>query len=77
MIKRYRRWKKWQARSFNSRIFKILVFLGVVKAETFDQFCAAEDFRESDEIKREMCKSALQSGVCPHACDICAWNTLE
>ena len=31
----------------------------------------------SDEIKREMCKRALQSGVCPHACDICAWNTLN
>lgn len=29
------------------------------------------------EIKREMCKRALQSGVCPHACDICAWNTLK
>lgn len=31
----------------------------------------------SDEIKREMCKKALQSGVCPHTCDICAWNTLD
>ena len=29
----------------------------------------------SDEIKREMCKRAVQSGVCPHACDICAWKT--
>ena len=31
----------------------------------------------SDEAKREMCKRAVQSGVCPHACDICAWNTLN
>ena len=31
----------------------------------------------SDEVKREMCKRALQSGVCPHDCDRCAWNTLE
>lgn len=31
----------------------------------------------SAEIKREMCKKALQSNVCPHDCDICAWNTLE
>jgi hypothetical protein len=31
----------------------------------------------SDEIKREMCKRALQSNVCPHDCDRCAWNTLR
>lgn len=31
----------------------------------------------SDEIKREMCKKAVQGGVCPHACDRCAWNTLN
>ena len=30
----------------------------------------------SDEAKRKMCERAVQSGVCPHACDICAWNTL-
>ena len=46
MIKRFRRWKKWQARSFNSRIFKILVLLGVIKAETFECFCVIEDLRE-------------------------------
>ena len=41
-------------------------------------FVSKEKEREnSDEIKREMCSRALQSGVCPHACDICAWNTLE
>lgn len=31
----------------------------------------------SDEIKREMCKKSVKSGVCPEACDICAWNTLR
>ena len=31
----------------------------------------------SDEAKRKMCKRAVQSGVCPHTCDICAWNTLN
>ena len=31
----------------------------------------------SDEIKREMCRKAVQGGVCPHTCDICAWNTLN
>lgn len=41
-------------------------------------FVTKEKEREnSDEVKREMCKRALQSGVCPHACDICAWNTLK
>ena len=40
-------------------------------------FVSKEKEREnSDEIKLEICKRALQSGVCPHACDICAWNTL-
>ena len=24
----------------------------------------------------EICESVVQSGVCPHACDICAWNIL-
>lgn len=31
----------------------------------------------SDETKRKMCEWAVQSGVCPHDCDICAWNTLN
>ena len=31
----------------------------------------------SDEAKREMCKRAINSRVCPCACDICAWNVLE
>lgn len=31
----------------------------------------------STEAKREMCKRALQSNVCPHDCDRCAWNTLQ
>lgn len=30
-----------------------------------------------DEIKIEMCKRAVQSGVCPYNCDTCAWNTLK
>jgi len=29
----------------------------------------------SNESKRKMCESAVRSGVCPHTCDICAWNT--
>lgn len=40
-------------------------------------FCSKKKIQEnSDEIKREMCRKAVQGGVCPHACDICAWNTL-
>lgn len=33
--------------------------------------------KNSDEAKREMCNRAVQSGVCPHTCNICAWNTLN
>ena len=41
-------------------------------------FTGKEEAKEnSDETKREMCKRALQSGVCPHDCDRCAWNTLK
>ena len=36
-------------------------------------FNSKKDNQEnSDEIKREMCREAVQGGVCPHACDICA-----
>lgn len=31
----------------------------------------------SDEAKNEMCLRSLQSGVCPHDCDRCAWNILK
>ena len=31
----------------------------------------------SDEVKRKMCERAVQGGVCPHTCDICAWNILN
>ncbi len=31
----------------------------------------------SDEAKREMCGRSIRSGVCPHDCDRCAWNTLR
>ena len=33
--------------------------------------------RHSDELKKQMCEKALRSGVCPHECDICAWNTFN
>ena len=31
----------------------------------------------SNEIKIEMCKRALQSNICSHNCDACVWNTLN
>lgn len=34
--------------------------------------------KESEEIKQskaEMCRKSIQSGVCPNACEICAWNS--
>lgn len=36
-----------------------------------------DEKRVSDEAKREMCRRAMQSGVCPHACERCAWNRFE
>lgn len=33
--------------------------------------------RRSDEMKREMCRRAIQSNVCPNTCKICAWNVKE
>lgn len=33
-----------------------------------------EEKRKSDELKREMCKKAVSSNVCPHSCEICAWS---
>lgn len=28
-------------------------------------------------IITEMCMKSIQCGVCPHACEICAWNILR
>lgn len=40
-------------------------------------FISKEKAKEnSDKLKREMCKKAVQGGVCSHDCDICAWNIL-
>lgn len=36
--------------------------------------CKKKIQENMDEIKREMCRKAVQSGVCPHTCEICAWN---
>ena len=35
--------------------------------------------KEENKLKvlDEMCKRSIASGVCPHACDICAWNILR
>lgn len=30
----------------------------------------------SDEAKREMCRRAMRSGVCPRTCECCAWRTI-
>ena len=33
--------------------------------------------RRSDEMKREMCRRAIKSNVCPKTCETCAWNVRE
>lgn len=30
--------------------------------------------KEFEVDKAEMCRKAIVSGVCPNACEICAWN---
>lgn len=31
--------------------------------------------REFEVDKADLCKRAVKSGVCPNACEICAWNS--
>lgn len=48
--------------TFPQRILrKILKKLGIIKEYEVD--------------KDEMCRKAVSSGVCPNACEICAWNS--
>lgn len=42
-------------------LLKILKKLGLIKEFEVD--------------KSDMCKRAIDSGVCPNACEICAWNS--
>lgn len=30
----------------------------------------------SDDAKKEMCRRAMRSGVCPRDCECCAWRTI-
>ena len=42
-----------------------------------DIFCKRSNEEKkqiSNSAKAEMCRKSIQSGVCPHACDRCAWN---
>lgn len=32
---------------------------------------------QDEQMKREMCHKAIDSGVCPKACEICAWDTFH
>lgn len=45
---------------FHRILLKILKKLGLIKEFEID--------------KSEMCKRAVDSGVCPKSCEICAWN---
>ena len=46
---------------------RLLRRLGLIKEPEFDE-------QKSNELKREMCGRAIQSGVCPESCETCAWN---
>ena len=45
---------------FYKVIFKILRKLKIIDTQILDS--------------HEMCKRAIKSNVCPHACEICAWG---
>lgn len=32
---------------------------------------------QDEQLKREMCHRAIDSGVCPKTCEICAWDTFH
>lgn len=50
----------------------IMIFKMIISR--FKKKNQAVEKRRSDEAKREMCKRAIQGNVCPHSCEICAWN---
>ena len=50
-----------------SWVKRLLRKLGLIKEPEFDE-------QKSNELKKEMCGRAIQSGVCPESCETCAWN---
>lgn len=44
---------------------RLLKKIGIIKSEPI-----------SEEQIRNMCNRAVQSGVCPKSCDICAWGMM-
>ena len=49
-----------------SWVKRLLRKLGLIKEPEFDE-------QKSNELKKEMCGRAIQSGVCPESCETCAW----
>nr|DAM01943.1 MAG TPA: hypothetical protein [Caudoviricetes sp.] len=45
--------------------------------ELFCKRTEEEKEKKSDEAKAEMCRRAVAAGVCPKACERCAWNTFR
>lgn len=48
-------------------IVRVLKKLGIIKEKEISK-------EESNLIKRELCKSAIDYGMCPKTCECCAWN---
>lgn len=55
---------------------KIILFIKKIFRSFFKKDAEAEKRRQY-EVKREMCRRATQSNVCPGCCKICAWNVEE
>lgn len=47
-------------------------FLHKILLKALKKFGLIQEF-EVD--KADMCKRAVDSGVCPHSCESCAWNS--
>lgn len=46
-------------------------FYSLLKKESEKELKAKENQRS----KAEMCKKTITAGLCPNACEICAWNS--
>ena len=57
MIKHFKRWNGWRKHNLNSRFYKLLVLLGIVKSPTFALYLTEE---ELEKIHKAFMKEILK-----------------
>ena len=57
MIKHFKRWNDWRKHNSNSRFYKLLVLLGIVKSPTFALYLTEE---ESEKMHKAFMKELLK-----------------